>query len=620
MPGTTPPTPPDSPLPARPALSPSAVELALRASQASELAARQQVLLLNQQLATANDTLLATNEELRLHNARLRRSQQHLQRLNQTLDARVATGTQAAHTARATAERQHAHFERLLMTAPAAICLLQGPELVHRLVNPSYQRLFPGRQLLGQSLVAALPELAGSRVLAACEQVYAAGGQIEERALCIPFARPADGGWEDRYFNFIQQARPAEDGQLAGVLVFAFEVTEQVRARQASDASAEQLRLLTDALPVLISYLDREQRYCFVNQAYEGWFNQPAPALLGQAVADVVGPAAYQTVKTYIERALAGERVDFEARMPYRAGFVKYIRTSFVPDVQQGQVVGFYSLVSDITEQVLSRQQVQGLNEQLAVSNEELYAANEELGAANDALGTTNLHLTRTNVDLDTFVYTASHDLKAPITNLDGLLRALREELDPAHRLGQVAYIMDLMQGSIDRFQRTITQLSAIGQLQQEHGQPAPPIFLAKVIDDVCLDLASLIAAVSAQVVVEVRGFPSFPFSEKNLRSVVYNLLSNALKYHHPDRVPEVHLLCRIEVPYWVLEVRDNGLGLDLTPERPLFGLFQRYHTHVEGSGVGLYMVKKMLENAGGTITVLSQLGVGSTFTAYFRY
>jgi len=68
-----------------------------------------------------------------------------------------------------------------------------------------------------------------------------------------------------------------------------------------------------------------------------------------------------------------------------------------------------------------------------------------------------------------------------------------------------------------------------------------------------------------------------------------------------------------------MLEVRDNGLGLHLTPDRPLFGLFQRYHTHVEGTGVGLYVVKKLVENAGGRIAVRSELGVGSVFTVYFK-
>ena len=107
--------------------------------------------------------------------------------------------------------------------------------------------------------------------------------------------------------------------------------------------------------------------------------------------------------------------------------------------------------------------------------------------------------------------------------------------------------------------------------------------------------------------------------SEKNLRSVVYNLLSNALKYHHPDRAPEVWVRARREAPYLVLEVQDNNLGLDLAREEQVFAMFQRLHTHVEGSGVGLYMVKRMVENAGGHITVHSQNGEGATFTVYLK-
>ena len=97
-------------------------------------------------------------------------------------------------------------------------------------------------------------------------QVYETGNTQESAAMLVPLARP-DGELEDRYFNYIQQARRNESGQIDGIVVFAFEVTEQVRARHASEASAQRLRLLTDALPVLISYLDREERYQFTNQA-----------------------------------------------------------------------------------------------------------------------------------------------------------------------------------------------------------------------------------------------------------------------------------------------------------------------------------------------------------------
>ena len=101
---------------------------------------------------------------------------------------------------------------------------------------------------------------------------------------------------------------------------------------------------------------------------------------------------------------------------------------------------------------------------------------------------------------------------------------------------------------------------------------------------------------------------------------MVYNLLSNVLKYRHPNRLHQVRIAYHQEGVYSVLTVQDNGLGLNLTQgQDKLFALFQRLHTHVEGTGIGLYMVKKMLENAGGHIEVESQLSQGMTFRVYFR-
>jgi signal transduction histidine kinase len=114
---------------------------------------------------------------------------------------------------------------------------------------------------------------------------------------------------------------------------------------------------------------------------------------------------------------------------------------------------------------------------------------------------------------------------------------------------------------------------------------------------------------------------PHGPVFGKNARSIVYNLLSNAIKYRSPDRPPVVRVHCRPEGEYSELSVSDNGLGLDLSADKreKLFAMFKRLHNHVEGSGVGLYMVKRMIENAGGRIEVESTLGEGSTFKVYFK-
>ncbi|HEX8426812.1 sensor histidine kinase [Hymenobacter sp.] len=178
-----------------------------------------------------------------------------------------------------------------------------------------------------------------------------------------------------------------------------------------------------------------------------------------------------------------------------------------------------------------------------------------------------------------------------------------------------VPHILRLMQEAVACFQQTIGHLADISRLQQENGQAPETMSLSTVLADVQLDLALLLETTGAQVSIELTGSPMLPLSPKNLRSVVYSLLSNALKYRHPEWVPVLHVQCQPQDDTVVLAVQDSGLGLDELQQQRLFGLFQRLHTHVEGSGVGLYMVKKIVENAGGRVQVRSQPGVGSTFT-----
>ena len=242
---------------------------------------------------------------------------------------------------------------------------------------------------------------------------------------------------------------------------------------------------------------------------------------------------------------------------------------------------------------------------------------NDQLAASNAGLATSNTQLTRTNVDLDTFIYTASHDLKAPITNIEGLLSTLRDELPAAGAAGEVPYILDLMQESVERFQQTIGHLTDVSKMQKEYNQPVQAVPLAAVIEGVRLDLAPLLQQTGGHLDIDVQRVATVTFSEKNLRSVVFNLLHNALKYHHPNRPSRVRVRARLEEAFTVLEVHDNGLGFDMARETQLFAMFQRLHTHVEGSGVGLYMAKRLVENAGGHITVASTVGEGATFTVY---
>ncbi|QMU27828.1 PAS domain-containing protein [Adhaeribacter radiodurans] len=514
--------------------------------------------------------------------------------------------------ARREADQQRKILHQLFMEAPAPIVILDGADLVFQLVNPAYQQIFPGRELLGKSLLEALPELKETPIIDIITKVHQSGESFVAQEMPLMLARQHGGPLEQIYTTFTYQARRNSLGEVDGVMAFAYEVTDQVKARQSIEANAQQLQLITDALPVLISYLDREEKYRFVNQAYEAWFQQKPENLLNRPIWEVVGEKAYQGVKSYIDRALAGERLNFEARMPYRDNFTKYIRTSYVPHIREGEVVGFYSMVSDITDQVEAQQAIKESEQQAKSLAEDLATVNSELRQANQ-------QLTRINVDLDNFIYTASHDLKAPILNIEGLVEALLEQLPPTSLQEiSVQRTLALILDSVQRFKRTIDHLTEITKLQKENSEEASPVNLAALLNEVQLDLAPIMEAAQAQIVIDISLCPTIRFSEKNLRSIVYNLVSNAIKYHSPDRLPKVRVFCTLTDNYQILSVQDNGLGLDLAQQHKLFAMFKRLHNHVEGTGIGLYMVKKIIENAGGKIQVESKLGEGSTFHVYF--
>jgi signal transduction histidine kinase len=295
----------------------------------------------------------------------------------------------------------------------------------------------------------------------------------------------------------------------------------------------------------------------------------------------------------------SGEAFDIEYRFRDRTGQYRWMLGRALPSRnEQGDIIQWIGTCTDIHEHKQALGRIAQAQAQLRHNNEQLV---------------------RTNVDLDNFIYTASHDLKAPITNIEGLLQALEIELPPSRDdLAEVPAILGMMHDSVNRFKKTIEHLTDVSKLQKEQGQPVETTRLDDVVRDVCLDLEPQIQAAGAQVDVDVEQCPAVRFSEKNLRSVVFNLLSNAVKYRHPDRAPHVRVRCHATALHDVLTVQDNGLGLSPANEQQLFGMFQRFHDHVEGSGIGLYMVKKMVGNAGGRIAVQSQEGVGTTFSVYF--
>lgn len=142
------------------------------------------------------------------------------------------------------------------------------------------------------------------------------------------------------------------------IITFCLDLTQQQaalqerqRAEQALRQQEEELRLITDAVPVFISYVDTEQRYRYTNKKYEEWYGITASEAYGKQIQEVVDEAVYESIRPYIERVLSGEQVTYENKLPHKDGTIHYVNITYVPQFnQEGTVAGFVALISDITE------------------------------------------------------------------------------------------------------------------------------------------------------------------------------------------------------------------------------------------------------------------------------
>ncbi len=149
--------------------------------------------------------------------------------------------------------------------------------------------------------------------------------------------------------------------------------TERKRTEEALRQREDELRLITDAVPVLISYVDSQQRYRFNNKGYEDWHGLSACETYGKHVQELLGESVYQSILPYIEMVLSGEQVSFEAQVPHKNGKIHDVNTTYIPQFgQQGTVKGFVALVTDITNHKLAQKALKDSEERLRTLTEKV--------------------------------------------------------------------------------------------------------------------------------------------------------------------------------------------------------------------------------------------------------
>lgn len=208
--------------------------------------------------------------------------------------------------------------------------------------------------------------------------------------------------------------------------------------------------------------------------------------------------------------------------------------------------------------------------------------SDEIISQKNLDLQKSNMHLVKLNNDIDNFVYAASHNLKSPINNLEGLLGALKEELSGKNPT-MVDAIVQRMELSIDRVKKSIEDITDVIRLQKNPYEDVELVQFRQVLSEVIQENQEIIDNSQAKIEWELT-VPTIRFSRTGLKSIIYNLLTNALKYRSYERNPVIIIRSFEENDNIILAVKDNGLGIDLEKNgKNLFTLFKRFHNHVEG-------------------------------------
>lgn len=309
----------------------------------------------------------------------------------------------------------------------------------------------------------------------------------------------------------------------------------------------------------------------------------------------------------------------------YKVGAIDYLFKPINPEILSSKVDTFlrsYSFEKEKEyEKILS--ELENKNRKLKKAKSEALGmmedANKAKAEAQDSqkqLEEQAKELLRYTKELEQFAYVATHDLRAPIINLNGFMEIFRKR----------GYVNDENQGivkrieaSVERINTTLHDLIQVVASRKTLEEDIREVDFNQILKEVKKDLAPQIGEAGATIRADFKKAPTLNYIPGHLRSIIQNLLTNSIKYHNPGQRPVVDVSTQQVGDKLCLTVSDNGIGIDETKKEKVFGLFQRLSNITPGSGMGLYITKSQVESMGGSIDFSSQPEEGTEFKVLLK-
>jgi PAS domain S-box-containing protein len=362
------------------------------------------------------------------------------------------------------------------------------------------------------------------------------------------------------------------------------DINDRKKAEIAANEALEERNTILESIGDAFFAVNKDWVITYWNKMAERMTRQPKEEILGSSLWDLYTASnAPVYFKNYHQAMETGLPVHFEEKY---ASSNTWIEVSAFPSP-----AGLSIYAKDISNRKATELAITELNEDLKIKAKELSISNAEL---------------------EQFAYVASHDLQEPLRMVTSFLTQLEKKYGDVIDEKGKRYINFAVDGA-KRMRQIILDLldfSRVGNTEDDF----ETIDVKKMIADIIVLFKKQIMEEKATIV--FNDLPVIEFYKTPLRQVLQNLIGNSLKYHKKDVAPEIEIKCEELPGLWKFSIRDNGIGISQDYFEKIFIIFQRLHNKEEysGTGMGLAITKKIIENMGGKIWLTSVLGQGSIF------
>jgi PAS domain S-box-containing protein len=358
-----------------------------------------------------------------------------------------------------------------------------------------------------------------------------------------------------------------------------------------ADRERAVLASIVDSTNAAIISVDRDGNITSWNNGAHLLYGYDSDEVLGAPVGILFPPSVDPGPSMH--RALEGETVVYsEGERIHRDGSTLMVGETMSPVISpNGTLLGVASIARDIHDRL---------------------EAEEALARTQRELESRNRRLERSNADLEQFAYVASHDLSEPLRAVSGMVSLLARRYEGQLDEDADEFIEFAVEGCV-RMREMIEDLllySRAGRVELERQN----VDLGALVDGVTASLGPQIA--DADAVVEAGPLPVVRADESQMRQVLQNLISNAVKFRRPDRRSHVSVTAIRESDRWRIEIADNGIGIEEAYRERIFRMFQRLHPRetYPGTGIGLALVERIVDRHGGRVGITGNPAGGSTF------